>query len=1351
MESYCKKTYFRINYFKLCSFRKWLAIALFSNLFIFALSPVSSVNFNYRNLLAVSGGVPAGIPTYPSSTVGDFYRIDDNVRFIVSGINGGSVSTIGMTRIFEGGGLPIYEASSGCLNVQFTVFTDLNVYYVGCLNQNLIGFKGVKIAGNTAVQQISTLSGPHNKQFTLTRAKTIPSSVYLVATGQSPSPNLEVLKHDTTLSDLTTARTTTLTGLQSLSLILSTLTKVNILYVFGSFNSIYSIDTSTMNIVKILNHGVYTDTGGYDKNTDEHFVVSYLSVSPFTTTLKKIDYTGMTTATTLQSLDLAGVRMGNLVLFEKYPYILTTERDNAAVRIYGRTYLNLLMSPLSQPKIIWDSCIASYMQVESQFGLGFVRSVAPIVFSPASVNFGYCMEVTSDTTASNVDCTKCSFGYYLNPSKACIQVPRGFGLNLATFGIKPCGTGCDECFKNYMICEKCLFIEGYFQDPTTLNCIYKDNIPDYYGSDLVTGMIGPCLVTKCMRCRADRRFCDYCDQTFFLSTEDKNCHENNRTGYGLTFLSGQYKVTRCSNPYCEDCKDDYQTCIKCLPYYYFIAKNDTSSCYLNTFLGYGPREVTWLERCLDPNCAQCFGDYLNCQQCNTGYMIVEELRSLTICKPIPKMTLDFTYFDEKSITAIIKFTEVLADLDYINLLTFKIHDHQGVSFTGFTVKSYHYDTSRKSIIIGFSFQQSCFRCSLTILPGSGTFLGTHNQVFTDPVTIGPITISLDLLDSLFDLRNVALFTKAAGSALQVVYATLLFLGLTRVQLVKIVDEFEIFLYLNGNRLKTTDSFVLLFSYEFWSIIPNVLHIPESSVKCTPTINFFKEGKSCNVLNNEGSKILGMAVVFVIIVLLRLSYNFISSYSLFKGSPKERPEAKITLFPSTNIEESRLDVIRSSRDNKAQSQRVRVSTQKIPTIELPPRAKPPPPPVQPEPKPSCLSSLLSLSTVYRLYDGSQIEMALFSMLNVGTANGSLAQWIGLLISILVLGGYILLGKGMISCITTVTKLSRTSPNDLITLDRATLGNMHYIYAEYKPYIPGKSSFFILLLPLIGLIRNMSIQYFVAYLAGSGISQLWLMVIIELGNVILISTIRPYMLTLKNAEEIISRVCLLSIYLVYTLYQYIPSPGVSTVRLFSWLLLILFFSIILASLVPLLIIVCRALIGLMRPKNKVANAEAASIAATRAQHDVGSADSSHNLRRLDKKSNVNSVHPELAKVLQKTNPFNEGVNSMTELAALPQQNFTPQHATDTSVHNDLTIVKHKRLPKLVQTEQASGSTKSIATLGHPHTSRRKSIRQTLISSRGSASGPMPLIDRKKVAISQRTQKLPPLLHPPSRPEM
>lgn len=307
---------------------------------------------------------------------------------------------------------------------------------------------------------------------------------------------------------------------------------------------------------------------------------------------------------------------------------------------------------------------------------------------------------------------------------------------------------------------------------------------------------------------------------------------------------------------------------------------------------------------------------------------------------------------------------------------------------------------------------------------------------------------------------------------------------------KIANMFENILYYNGERLIIPSKILEMVSYSDFPLpLPNYFQVDESEINCTPATNYVAHDVSCNLLNNYGEDLM-----FVLTVVAFSGIIFVIYRILLK---KLKAGSKL------------LSVGRFLNDH------------------------------------------YGVTFIFIAIEGENMEILMFSLLNIFRTNGTSGQLIGMALSLASLGFIVLICLLGFKAIREFTRMKGTliakigSLNDRDKLEGVSLtpayieirkerfiecylrqtkfGFMRFFLEDYR--LDLKDIYY--MTPLITIAKNFISQIIVISLADKGLVQVYLILAVQIAFTAFIFKARPKERTVENWVVICTH-CSLSLY-------------------------------------------------------------------------------------------------------------------------------------------------------------------------------------------------------------------------------
>jgi hypothetical protein len=254
-----------------------------------------------------------------------------------------------------------------------------------------------------------------------------------------------------------------------------------------------------------------------------------------------------------------------------------------------------------------------------------------------------------DCRANRSTCTGCDVGsnYYLKEAdNACIlksAIPAGFGPDLTSGKVEACSvTNCADCGASHLVCIWCNLTASYYKNTTDGLCVFVSSIPTGQGANNTTGIFETCWTSNCKNCQSNSATCQVCDviNGFFKNTTDGLCQEKSTIAdfYGSDINSGL--ILPCLDTHCKDCRDAHSQCDFCdVPNnYYFDSSTQTCILSWNIASGFGGKAIDGqIYACDSSGCTNCSTNFMECVTCDTSltYYLDSIAHSCVLVNDIP--------------------------------------------------------------------------------------------------------------------------------------------------------------------------------------------------------------------------------------------------------------------------------------------------------------------------------------------------------------------------------------------------------------------------------------------------------------------------------------------------------------------------------------------------------------------------------------------------------------------------------------------------------------------------------------------------------------------------------------------
>ena len=788
-------------------------------------------------------------------------------------------NAVGIHRVIDLGGTTLNERSNDCDFAVFVRYIGPHQYILACKNSNVNQFQIQKSGAATSIVKTHFLSTSHNLLLSRTSFKEL-GKTYIFATSQG-APTVMFHKFDSAAFGFVESVSCNVgVSLGGKNVIQMLQFGPDSFVAIGDFQ--FVVESSTVSL---------TSSRKVDTDCVYDYVLAaggYLYSSCYVSALSSYRIRRVSIAGAVAADQIVGVTVANKVHNMRsvpgLPYFVCS--DQTTVR-----YFTLDLAPLDvtngMARAYFDSYVESIQISQSKYITAFARATNPITLIPSIMDFSFCGEVV---VGVDTECSKCMAGYYLSFAKTCIKIPNRYGLAVGTNNIHPCADGCETCSNDYLVCSKCQKLY-YFLGA---DCISVDAIPAGMGVEVSSATIVPCEVQNCRNCSNDKAVCAECAAGFFKNMTDQKCSSNDVDGYGLKIFEGTAVIDRCQVDRCRKCSNDVESCLDCRVGF-FLLSNQDQICVSNTVEGFGLNSNGTLSRCAADGCSKCFQSVDLCEVCLPGFQLIEvnstcrlyKMRSLLSSKydrVLNEVTLEYD--------GVVKLLQNVVFLRILKLSQVLSESYQKAGIS---------TNSKTSVTISLNLTVACDDCTLQVFNLSKILLGPQGEFIEDLATLSSIQMVVkNEPEYIFKSESVEMPIKSTSASIQGINFLMFMSGQSRVQLIKIIDEFETFLYLNGKRAAQTDDFVSLFSYEIWKVIPNLFKVKERAPACTfDNKNLSKYHPTCAFLNNNGSKFMGFCFIAGLCLISEMIVRMskIQSRSVFK---KKRKSYLLTIHKFLNF-------------------------------------------------------------------------------------------------------------------------------------------------------------------------------------------------------------------------------------------------------------------------------------------------------------------------------------------------------------------------------------------------------------------------------------------------------------------
>jgi hypothetical protein len=281
-----------------------------------------------------------------------------------------------------------------------------------------------------------------------------------------------------------------------------------------------------------------------------------------------------------------------------------------------------------------------------------------VIFASANKNFQSYYLTVSDCTSrdSNRVCQTCQSGLVRNnlmPDNNCVPASDYTGYVADTVNTllslcpgnsaAPVGVGCraTDCTGGTTYCTTCDVANSFY----LLNgvCYVYASIPDGYG--IVTAgqqALAACTDPNCQKCVDNKNTCTQCNigGGFYKNIGTNLCESVPTVTDTYGFNSGTSQFEPCTDTNCQKCASAKTTCTQCKTASGFFKNIGTGVCETVATVTdtYGFNSGTsQFEPCTDTNCQKCASAKTTCTQCKTSsgyYMNI----GTNLCESVPTVT-----------------------------------------------------------------------------------------------------------------------------------------------------------------------------------------------------------------------------------------------------------------------------------------------------------------------------------------------------------------------------------------------------------------------------------------------------------------------------------------------------------------------------------------------------------------------------------------------------------------------------------------------------------------------------------------------------------------------------------------
>ena len=420
-------------------------------------------------------------------------------------------------------------------------------------------------------------------------------------------------------------------------------------------------------------------------------------------------------------------------------------------------------------------------------------------------------------------CTQCTANRYLDsssPDNYCLMIsefPKNYGPKDVYY--LPClndvSLGCNQCPADYSSCQICDVTGGFYKylNPATsqYTCVTVPTMPDQFGRDLSLNVAKPCNPTGCKRCAADITVCTECMPGLYLKEGTTNpCLANTQTTWGLKTINSTVYLGQCSVARCRECRADYSRCELCTSWYSLI-EGRTDTCIATSTPGFVQIILTpsTLRPC-SANCLVCSAVDGACKKCGGNLIFVAGQ-----CQPFAYITIvNSPRIDSNTGLFTLAFSASINSADYISGLTTTLLDRseQPVAVSQYTVTLSYVSPNLVAGVLATTnisladLSSLVIRHSNVLHPvftnGTGWYDGNQSIVILVTQVLTSPEVQENSISTVGSTIAKAGVTMAMGAA--IVSGSNSAAGSRISALIKIIDNVEYVLYLNGVRVLRAD-------------------------------------------------------------------------------------------------------------------------------------------------------------------------------------------------------------------------------------------------------------------------------------------------------------------------------------------------------------------------------------------------------------------------------------------------------------------------------------------------------------------------------------------------------------------
>ena len=239
----------------------------------------------------------------------------------------------------------------------------------------------------------------------------------------------------------------------------------------------------------------------------------------------------------------------------------------------------------------------------------------------------------------------------------------------------------------------------------------------------------------------------------------------------------------------------------------------------------------------------------------------------------PSLIVDSTMYQPGESIISIRFSSELTWWNFSNIKVSLMSAKDSTLLTSFfTVKKIGLNQNDNKIVdITIEFKSSVFESVATIShinSSASAFNSSSNRYFlpSNNITVNNISRMVDRMQNIID-KAAPTLSIVWKSIAYIITAVLLSLHYqSGILMIKTVNYLQLLYFLNGKIVYYPEKFLELFRNSFFFVkIGNPFRLNEDNIECEPALPFKNRGASCNLLNNAGTEIMMIIVVFIVTI------------------------------------------------------------------------------------------------------------------------------------------------------------------------------------------------------------------------------------------------------------------------------------------------------------------------------------------------------------------------------------------------------------------------------------------------------------------------------------------------------